>query len=151
LPPNFDRALGLIKSPVETNAYLDGSRGKRGSHADIVAKHDPWQRRRCFVEPAEGGGRARWLSRTPGGLLYEITRSVRDVLLAPEPSATFTRRATWVLAGMRSDAIGRVQPSGTVVSGSDDDLHWWTWAGYRVNATPKATLSGLADSSQPVH
>jgi hypothetical protein len=35
-------------------------------------------------------------------------------------------------------------------AGSDDDPHWWTWAGYRVNATLKATLSGLADSSQRV-
>ncbi len=55
-----------------------------------------------------------------------------------------------MLAGLRSDAIGRVRPSGTVISGSDDDLYWWTWAGYRVNATLKATLSGLTDPSQRV-
>lgn len=29
-------------------------------------------------------------------------------------------------------------------------LRWWTWAGYRVNATLKATLGGVADSSQRV-
>lgn len=109
-----------------------------------------WKRRRCFVEPAEGGGRARWVSSTPGGLSYEITRSMREVLLGADPPVTLTRRAHGVLAGLRSDAIGRVQPSGTVISGSDDDLCWWTWAGYRVNATLKATLSGLADSSQRV-
>jgi hypothetical protein len=74
LAHNFDRALGLIKSAVETNAsraaYLDGSfgsgkshfmavlhailsgdpdaRGKRGL-ADIVAKHDPWLTGRKFL------------------------------------------------------------------------------------------------------
>ena len=110
-----------------------------------------WKRRRCFVEPAEGGGRARWLSSTPGGLSYAITRSMRDVLLGADPrGVTLTRRAAGVLAGLRSDAIGRVQPSGTVISGSDGDLHWWTWAGYRANATFKATLSGIADPSQRV-
>jgi ATP-dependent helicase Lhr and Lhr-like helicase len=40
-----------------------------------------WKRRRCFVEPAEGGGRARWLSDGVGGLSLEIARSMRDVLL----------------------------------------------------------------------
>jgi ATP-dependent Lhr-like helicase len=30
------------------------------------------------------------------------------------------------------------------ISGADDDLRWWTWAGYRVNATLQATLSGVA-------
>ncbi|MEN3298402.1 MAG: ATP-dependent helicase Lhr and Lhr-like helicase, partial [Pseudonocardia sp.] len=39
---------------------------------------------------------------------------------------------------------------GTVVSGGDDDLRWWTWAGYRTNATLKATLGDLADESQRV-
>lgn len=74
LAHNFDRALGLIKSAVETNAsraaYLDGSFGSGKSHfmavlyailsgdpdargkkglADIVAKHDPWLRGRKFL------------------------------------------------------------------------------------------------------
>ena len=109
-----------------------------------------WKRRRCFVEPAESGGRARWLSSTPGGISYELARAMRDVLLGADPPVTLTRRAAGVLAGLRSDSIGRVRPGGTVISGSDDDLRWWTWAGYRANATLKATLSGLADESQRV-
>ena len=51
---------------------------------------------------------------------------------------------------MRSDAIGRVTSVGTVVSGTDGDLRWWTWAGYRVNATLKATLGDVVDTSQRV-
>jgi hypothetical protein len=74
LAADFDRALGLIKSAVETNAsraaYLDGSFGSGKSHfmavlyailsgdpdargkkglADIVAKHDTWLRGRTFL------------------------------------------------------------------------------------------------------
>jgi ATP-dependent Lhr-like helicase len=37
-----------------------------------------------------------------------------------------------------------------VISGSDGDLRWWTWAGYRANATLQATLGSLADPSQRV-
>jgi ATP-dependent Lhr-like helicase len=109
-----------------------------------------WKRRRCFVEPAAEGGRARWLSSAVGGLSFEIARAMRDVLLGGEPPVSLTRRGAGVLAGLRSDAIGRVAGSGTVVSGTDGDLRWWTWAGYRVNATLKATLGGVADSSQRV-
>ncbi len=50
-----------------------------------------WKRRRCFVEPAEGGGRARWLSDGVGGLSFEIARSMRDVLLGAEVPVSLTQ------------------------------------------------------------
>lgn len=109
-----------------------------------------WKRRRCYVEPAEGGGRARWLSDGVGGLSYEIARSMRDVLLGTELPVELTKRASGALAGLRSDAIGRVWHGGTVIGRNDSDLRWWTWAGYRANATLKATLGGVADESQRV-
>jgi ATP-dependent helicase Lhr and Lhr-like helicase len=112
-----------------------------------------WKRRRCFVEPfADGGGRARWLSSGVGGLSFEIARAMRDVLLGSNPPVTLTRRADGILAGLRSDALGRVAPDRTLVSGTDDELRWWTWAGYRVNATLQATLGGVtADPTARVH
>ena len=109
-----------------------------------------WKRRRCFVEPADGGGRARWLSDGVGGLSYEIAQAMRDVLLGADVPVEFTQRAAGTLAGLRSDAIGRVWSGGSVISRNDADLRWWTWAGYRVNATLKATLGGLADETQRV-
>jgi ATP-dependent helicase Lhr and Lhr-like helicase len=109
-----------------------------------------WKRRRCFVDPAEGGGRARWQSAGVGGLSFEIARSMRDVALGAEPPVSLTQRAAGVLAGLRSDAIGRVRAGGPVISRADDDLRWWTWAGYRVNATLKATLGNVADGTQRV-
>jgi ATP-dependent Lhr-like helicase len=109
-----------------------------------------WKRRRCFVEPAESGGRARWLSDGVGGLSYEIARSMRDVLLGADVPVAITQRAAGILAGLRSDSIGRVHPGGLVISRGDLDLRWWTWAGYRANATLKATLGALADEVQRV-
>lgn len=75
---------------------------------------------------------------------------MRDVLLGTELPVELTKRASGALAGLRSDAIGRVWDGGTVISRNDSDLRWWTWAGYRVNATLKATLGGVADESQRV-
>jgi ATP-dependent Lhr-like helicase len=109
-----------------------------------------WKRHRCFVEPADGGGRARWLSDGVGGLSYEIARSMRDVLLGVPIPVELTQRTSGALAGLRSDGIGRVWSGGSVISRGDSDLRWWTWAGYRVNATLKATLGGLADETQRV-
>ncbi len=39
-------------------------------------------------------------------------------------------------------------PGGTVITRHREDVRWWTWAGYRANATLAATLSGLTDSKQ---
>lgn len=75
---------------------------------------------------------------------------MRDVLLGTDVPVTLTKRATSILAGLRSDAIGRVHPKGLVISRGDLELRWWTWAGYRTNATLKATLGSLADEAQRV-
>jgi ATP-dependent helicase Lhr and Lhr-like helicase len=130
-PPEFTVLHGRNEiGRVDPVLLIDGVQGPRllllGGRSWRVTWTD-WKRRRCFVEPAESGGRARWLT-----------------------SVTLTRRAAGTLAGLRSDAIGRARPDGTIVSGGDDDLRWWTWAGYRANATLKATLGGLADESARV-
>jgi len=153
-PPEFTILHGRNEiGRVDPVLLVDGVEGPRllllGGRSWRVTWTD-WKRHRCFVEPAESGGRARWLSGTPGGISYELARAMRDILLGADPPVTLTRRAAGVLAGLRSDSIGRAWPSGTVISGSDDDLRWWTWAGYRTNATLKATLGGLADETQRV-
>jgi ATP-dependent Lhr-like helicase len=109
-----------------------------------------WKRRRCFVEPTDGRGRARGITRGLGGISYELAKAMRDVLLGADLAAMHTRRADRMLAGLRADAVGHAEPGGTVISRSDDDLRWWTRAGYRTNATLKATLGGLANESQRV-
>jgi len=153
-PPEFTVLHGRLEigrtDPVLLTDRVDGPRllllGGRSWKVTWI----DWKRRRAHVEPAEGGGRARWLSSAVGGVSYEVARSMRDVLLGEDPPVTLTRRAAGMLAGLRSDAVGRVHPGFTVISGSDDDLRWWTWAGYRANATLRATLGSLADESQRV-
>ncbi|MFJ2716735.1 DEAD/DEAH box helicase [Streptomyces sp. NPDC087437] len=108
-----------------------------------------WRRKRVFVEPVESGGIAKWSSGTLAGLSYALTRAMRDVLLGADPKVSLTRRAEVCLQEWREeDAPHLVHPGGTVIARRGDDVRWWTWAGYRANATLSATLSSIADPIQ---
>ena len=110
-----------------------------------------WSRRRCFVEPVDDGGKARWSSgRSMRALSYELTRAAREVLLGADPPVTLTKRAEAALAQAREDNAEYVHPDGTAIvrGGRDTNVRWWTWAGYRANATLAATLTSIADPLQ---
>ncbi|MEU2990710.1 DEAD/DEAH box helicase [Streptomyces griseoincarnatus] len=110
-----------------------------------------WSRRRCFVEPVESGGRARWGGIGPDrASSYELTRAARDVLLGSTPRVGLTRRAESTLARVRDENAEVVHRDGTVIvrGGRDTNVRWWTWAGYRANATLAASLRSVADPLQ---
>ncbi|GAA2711467.1 MULTISPECIES: DEAD/DEAH box helicase [Streptomyces] len=108
-----------------------------------------WARRRAFVEPVEDGGIAKWQGGEARGLSYVLTRAMRDVLLGTDPDVRLTRRATAALAELRMDrAPHEVHPAGTLLVHDADAARWWTWAGYRANATLAASLGNLADPVQ---
>ncbi|SQE00293.1 hypothetical protein FMEAI12_6460002 [Parafrankia sp. Ea1.12] len=134
----------LLTDPVEgPRLLLLAGRSWRVTHID-------WKRRRCFVEPAEGGGRARWLTSADGGLSFELTRAMRDVLLGTDPPVPLTPRATERLATVRENHLDVVHPGGTMIVRTEDltDVRWWTWAGERANRTLVASLGDLADPLQ---
>ncbi|AGZ44176.1 DEAD/DEAH box helicase [Actinoplanes friuliensis] len=111
-----------------------------------------WRRRRCFVEPADGGGKARWSTGAGGwsGLGFELSRAMREVLLGADPPVNLTRRAIDRLAQVREKASSLVHPGGSVIlrDNRGDDLRWWTWAGFRANATLATTLTEVVDPIQ---
>ncbi|MFF3731985.1 DEAD/DEAH box helicase [Streptomyces sp. NPDC002476] len=108
-----------------------------------------WGRKRVFVEPVEGGGVAKWSGGTLVGLSYALTRAMREILLRAEPPVYLTRRARVCLQQWRDEEAPQlVHPGGTLVARQGDDVRWWTWAGYRANATLAATLSSIADPVQ---
>ncbi|MFS2293783.1 MAG: DEAD/DEAH box helicase [Actinomadura sp.] len=110
-----------------------------------------WKRRRCHVEPADGGGKAGWTGWGDGLISYELARAARDVLLGADPPVKLTRRAVAALEALRDDLGFSAHPEGTVIDrGPAGDLRWWTWAGDRTNATLKATLGDLADPTQRI-
>ncbi|SCZ16633.1 ATP-dependent helicase Lhr and Lhr-like helicase [Streptomyces sp. 136MFCol5.1] len=108
-----------------------------------------WKRKRVFVEPADGGGIAKWMGGGIAGLSYALMRAMREVLLGADPQVSLTRRAEACLAEQReSDAPDTVHPGGTLVTRVGNDVRWWTWAGYRANATLAAALPSIADPVQ---
>ncbi|WP_040863304.1 DEAD/DEAH box helicase [Nocardia niigatensis] len=107
-----------------------------------------WKRRRAFVEPADSGGVAKWSSVGVRGLSYQLTRAMRAVALGADPGATLTRRAHAELARQRAERATTLTPDATIITRDDTGARWWTWAGYRANATLAATLSALADPHQ---
>jgi ATP-dependent Lhr-like helicase len=108
-----------------------------------------WNRRICFVEAAEGGGRARWTGIGVAGLSFELSRAMREVLLGADPPVSLTRRAVDRLAEIRDDDAGLVHRDGsTIVRTPSGDVRWWTWAGYRANATLASTLPGVVDPAR---
>ncbi|WP_097880375.1 DEAD/DEAH box helicase [Streptomyces sp. st140] len=108
-----------------------------------------WTRKRAFVEPADGGGIAKWSSGSVLGLSYQLTRAMRTVLLGEDPPVSITRRAEVCLTGWREDeAPELVHPTKSLVTRHGADVRWWTWAGYRANATLSATLPSISDPVQ---
>ena len=104
-----------------------------------------WRRRRCFVEPADEGGRAKWSGfGAPRVRSFTLTRAVRDVLLGEAPPVSLTRRAEARLAAARESHLDVVHPVGPVITRrGDGDVRWWTWAGHRANATLAASLPSV--------
>jgi ATP-dependent Lhr-like helicase len=69
------------------------------------------------------------------------------VLLGAGQPVALTGRAKAALTQARESSSELVHPDGTVVArgGRDTSVRWWTWAGYRANATLTATLTTIAD------
>jgi ATP-dependent Lhr-like helicase len=133
----------LVEEVKGDRRLLLGGRSWRVTYID-------WRRRRCFVEPTDGGGRARWTTLGFAGRSFELTRAMREVLLGTDPPVRLTKRAIGVLAEERERREHVIHPGGSLIVRDDDsdDVRWWTWAGFRVNATLVATLSEVVD---PMH
>ena len=115
-------------------------------------QHVDWQRRRCWVEPTDKSGRAKWSGRG-GGLSLDITRGIRSVLLGETPSdVTLTKRAETALSEAREKLHHCVSPDATLfVTDSRGTMRWWTWAGTAANRTLQASLAGIADPQQRIN
>lgn len=116
-----------------------------------LVTHVDWQRHRCFVEPVESGGRAKW-SGLGRGVSFEVTRGMRSVVLGSRPlGVTLTTRAENALLGLRAEYEDCAADDATVmVLPSSTSGRWWTWAGTAANRTLLASLPKLVDPRQRV-
>ncbi|WP_329186491.1 DEAD/DEAH box helicase [Streptomyces sp. NBC_01428] len=146
-PPEFTVLSGRTEigrtDPDLLTEDVEGPRKLLLAGRSWLVTYIDWRRRRCFVEPVDGGGRAKWSGF--GSIRvrsHMLTRAAREVLLGSEPPVLLTRRAQARLAEARETHLDVVHPAGTVITRRDDgDVRWWTWAGHRANATLAASLS----------
>lgn len=152
-PPQFTAYIGRNEiGRVDPSVLTEERPGPRRlllAGRSWQVTHIDWTRRRVFVEPVDGGGIAKWSSESVAGLSFALTQAMRDVLLGEDPRARLTHRATARLATLRDQrAADWVHPGGTLIARVGRDVRWWTWAGYRANATLVATLPTVADQIQ---
>ncbi|MET9965024.1 DEAD/DEAH box helicase [Streptomyces sp. NPDC006356] len=156
-PPQFTVMQGRTEigrtDPDLLTAKIDGPRKLLLAGRSWLVTYIDWKRKRCFVEPVDGGGRAKWsgfgFERITS---FELARAVREVLLGTDPDVVLTKRAMAALAEARDHFLEHVHPGGTLIGrGSGGYLRWWTWAGHRANATLAATLDSLAAPAQRVN
>ena len=142
--------VGTIGTEVLTEK-VDGPRLLLLAGRSWQVTHVDWDRRRCFVEPVDERGKAKW-SGLPGGLSYEVARGMREVLLGATPAGvTFTGRAANMLAQLRDSYADTVAADRTVVFlPSDSTGRWWTWAGTAANRTLQASLPSVVDPRQRI-
>jgi ATP-dependent helicase Lhr and Lhr-like helicase len=154
-PPEFLVLAGRVEvGTIGTDLLSEEVDGPRvlllGGRSWKVTRVD-WDRRHCFVEAVEGGGQAKW-SGVSGGLSYEITRGMRDVILGVLPQGVeFTSRATAMLAELRQTYADNASGDRLIVHMPDDSPgRWWTWAGTAANRSLQASLPGLIDPRQRI-
>ncbi len=152
-PPEFTVLAGRTEvgriDPALLTEEVTGPRRLLLAGRSWQVTYIDWTRRRCFVEPADSGGKARWTGVGTSGLSFEMTRAMREVLLGADPDVRLSRRAQAVLSELRTDEALTAHHTATIVARvPNGDLRWWTWAGFRANATLAATLGGIADPVQ---
>lgn len=154
-PPEFLVLAGRVEvGTIGTDLLTDKVDGPRtlllGGRSWKVT-HVDWERRRCFVEATDGGGKAKW-SGSGGGLSFDIARGMRAVILGASPTGvTFTGRAAGMIEQLRQSYGDNVSDEKLIVRlPSDSAGRWWTWAGTAANRTLQASLPTVVDPRQRI-
>ncbi|WP_327239577.1 DEAD/DEAH box helicase [Streptomyces sp. NBC_01318] len=156
-PPQFTVLQGRSEigraDPDLLTEEVEGPRKLLLAGRSWLVTYVDWHRKRCFVEPTDSGGKAKW-----GGLgferatAFELMRAMREVLLGADPDVALSKRAVTALAEARDHFMDVVHPGGTLITrASGGQVRWWTWAGHRANATLAATLGTVVTPAQRVN
>ncbi|MEX2292094.1 MAG: DEAD/DEAH box helicase [Mycobacteriales bacterium] len=140
--------IGTV-DPLVMTRKVTGPRVLVLAGRDWRVTHVDWPRHRVWVEPSDAPGQVRWAG-TPTPQSYDLTNAIRRVLLGADlGEAALTRRAAAQLAAVRAEQGGLVDPGGTVLTRSGEEVRLWTWIGARGNALAAELLQrrGLAPAA----
>jgi ATP-dependent Lhr-like helicase len=118
-----------------SRVLLLGGRAWRVTHID-------WQRKVAHVEVSEDRGRTRWKG-TGQGLSFRLSQAIKAVLVQEETRPWWSQRAQDRLRELRGE-YAWLRPEGSIVVVSPDSgTEWWTFAGYRANASLAPSLAQI--------
>jgi ATP-dependent Lhr-like helicase len=127
--------LGKHEGP---RVLLLGGRAWRVTHID-------WQRKVAHVEASEDRGRTRWKGECRG-FSFQLCQAIKRVLSGDDHRDPWSRRATEQMSKVRQDYVWLCENSTVVVTGPNETVRWWTFAGAGANAALADALAQLMHS-----
>lgn len=118
------------------STFLLGGRG----WLVLYVRHDD---RQVIVAPAPRGKQPTWGGYLPQFLGFELCQRIRQVILEDTHYGWLDERAAVILAEHREQMreLARAERGG--ISMEDGELHWWTFAGGRINGTLRYALEAV--------
>ncbi|PQO28925.1 DEAD/DEAH box helicase [Blastopirellula marina] len=152
-PPIFSILHGRQEiGYVDIMTFLGKHEGPRilllGGRAWKV-NHIDWRRRMAYVEPTDATGRSRWMGEGQG-LGFRMAQAIKHVLATDNTEDYLSRRAAERIGEIRQE-FAWVDPDSTIaILAGAGEVEWWTYGGFRANATFSHALS-LATNSKVKH
>lgn len=107
--------------------------------------HIDWQKRVAYVETTAAEGKSRWQG-VGQALGYELCQTIKRVLMDHGEHEHWSRRARERITTLREDFSWLESESSTVVTDSNGQARWWTFAGGHANATLANELATMTRS-----
>lgn len=98
-----------------------------------------------YVEATEGRGRSRWKGEGQG-LGFRLCQAIKGVLTGDDLRSWWSQRASDRLGEVRGDYSWLTPGSTVILRGPDGVVAWWTFAGYRANASLAPALAEATHS-----
>jgi ATP-dependent Lhr-like helicase len=118
-----------------------GSFAATGNNAQIISlagrswklREIDWQGSKAFVEPAEHGGKSRWLG-SGRAYSFELCQAVKSLLASETRPGFLSQRGETALAEARQEHAWLKTDDTVLRAGSRaGDSQWWTFAGRQAN------------------
>jgi len=108
--------------------------------------HIDWQRRIAYVEATEAKGQSRWKGDKPG-LAFSMCQAIKRVLAGDGDNAMWSKRARQRIDDIRQTYAWLDEQTTMVMRDEGGAAAWWTFAGFRANATLAYELSQATQSA----
>ncbi len=134
----FVDELTFLGKQERSRILLLGGRAWRVTHVD-------WSRKVAYVEATEEKGRSRWKG-AGIGLGFRLSQSIKNLLATEDGRDWWSQRAHEQIAVFREGFAWLGAEGSAVVTDTEGETGWWTFAGNAANACLAPALSQASQS-----